>query len=733
MSYYQKDPEYETAKIIKDLYKQGYYDEAVDRAVRFTRKYSGSITALRTLFWALYWRCKNNLEQGRNTELINSDLGKMKNLGDDVLDWDETSTKCYNNLATRALLLSDPQGNLIAQNDDLSRSKPIEAYQNVVNSLGYNELKEELHERFGWIIYRYLNAILQNPESDGREIRTTFLKYINLNNERPSQLHSQMLWLALKAADKFQRFDKFVEMWGVGNFRKPYEDEGKDLDKLLPHLITKLMEKTPPQDIVALFETATDDVKSRINESIAKAYYLRLLDLRKSHNYSQLWPTYNEYLAHCPRRCNSTYHSRILGEATYAMTEQNRWRLLPFARQWGIENLATIDFRQQPNTKNPDQPFDGPAVRVAKACYEHLKMQQHRETTDLEWLASLLDLTITNCPNDKWMKYYRALVASWLNQRDDALNRYKDLLCNTDLSAQYYVWKNAADMTDDLNLKLGLLLKAHSLDASKVRDLLEKAWNQAGVTTDQQRRDATPALEQRAMQEVYSEMPSQQFVMMESYTNAQGKKRILFIAPDGTTVRAIPAKFPACRKIAPGDIVTIIYRTEKAQSGTTFTQPLCISPTSTAPWSILPLVYAFINRVFDKNYHVVTQCNDNHSLNIPLNKVKQQLNEGDFVTLRLVTINERSYCGQVTPCDAQEALKHFYNMESTVTRIDDKGGVHLETTQHYKLRASAQLFATPPTRGDKFIVKYALWKSNKTHDVIRRALSVTPKGNTTKS
>lgn len=65
-----------------------------------------------------------------------------------------------------------------------------------------------------WNIYRYLNANMENVDS--QVARTLLASYMKIPSERPSLIHSMMLSAALKMSTKFTDFvlPQFLKLWG---------------------------------------------------------------------------------------------------------------------------------------------------------------------------------------------------------------------------------------------------------------------------------------------------------------------------------------------------------------------------------------------------------------------------------------------------------------------------------------------------------------------------------------
>ena len=112
-----------------------------------------------------------------------------------------------------------PNRELVYNMSELSKAGNVEeAYNRLVEVHKNTPLDPALHEDFGWVIFRYLNN--KYEEIGSLNSRKALHCYINLENERPSRLHSQMLNLATKISEKYEdfKFLPFLDMWNVCSF-----------------------------------------------------------------------------------------------------------------------------------------------------------------------------------------------------------------------------------------------------------------------------------------------------------------------------------------------------------------------------------------------------------------------------------------------------------------------------------------------------------------------------------
>ena len=118
-----------------------------------------------------------------------------------------------------------------------------------------------------------------------------------------------------------------------------------------------------------------------------------------------------------------------------------------------------MDADWKEETDNNGNTYKPLAVKAAKKCYEYLKESHPRDAELVSWLDSLYNVLIERAKKDEWILRQRAIIYTWQQQYDLAINVYKSLLL--EMSEKYYVWSELADCIQDSNeLKIALLSKA---------------------------------------------------------------------------------------------------------------------------------------------------------------------------------------------------------------------------------------------------------------------------------
>jgi len=214
-----------SVKEVSALRKAGRIEEAYTMAVAEIEKSDNEWTKM-SLFWVLREMCKNDIEKD-NFEEAEEKLQKMQELLPEMHDENGVGKRAFNLLKKQAR----PLASLIASLSDLSKTNPTEAYTQATEKFGENaeNLQQDFHEAYAWIIYRYLKSNLEKLTS--KEVRTLLKNYLKLNNPKPSIVHSTMLGIAVTYTKEHPEFNfiNFMKIWDEENFRE--EDlKGKTID-----------------------------------------------------------------------------------------------------------------------------------------------------------------------------------------------------------------------------------------------------------------------------------------------------------------------------------------------------------------------------------------------------------------------------------------------------------------------------------------------------------------------
>lgn len=283
-----------------------------------------------------------------------------------------------------------------------------------------------------------------------------------LRNERPSMLHSQILNFALSFSKEHSDFSfyRFFMLWEPENLR--YEDlnkgyyNGSEIPSLISRICRQIVNSGEDIDVEMLCEKINLP-KTETLDLLREPQFWEIMNLHKEGKMREMFEAFTVYNKRNAVYGASHWHSEVLKIAERHMNGQETWRFIYFFRDWRYENLMDADWKEE--TDNNGNTYKPLAVKAAKKCYEYLKESHPRDAELVSWLDSLYNVLIERAKKDEWILRQRAIIYTWQQQYDLAINVYKSLLL--EMSEKYYVWSELADCIQDSNeLKIALLSKA---------------------------------------------------------------------------------------------------------------------------------------------------------------------------------------------------------------------------------------------------------------------------------
>lgn len=445
-----------SVKEVTLLRKSGNLKEAYKMAIDDLKEDRNNPWAQMSLFWVLRDIC----QQLCNRNAIDKAkicLKEMSSLLPTMVDDSGAGERAYTNLYKRL----QPNADAISKASELSKNDPSNAYVQVKNYIdSANDVDSALHEELGWIIYRYIKAKISNLTS--LEIRTLLKDYMYLRNERPSMLHSQILNFALSFSKEHSDFSfyRFFMLWEPENLR--YEDlnkgyyNGSEIPSLISRICRQIVNSGEDIDVEMLCEKINLP-KTETLDLLREPQFWEIMNLHKEGKMREMFEAFTVYNKRNAVYGASHWHSEVLKIAERHMNGQETWRFIYFFRDWRYENLMDADWKEE--TDNNGNTYKPLAVKAAKKCYEYLKESHPRDAELVSWLDSLYNVLIERAKKDEWILRQRAIIYTWQQQYDLAINVYKSLLL--EMSEKYYVWSELADCIQDSNeLKIALLSKA---------------------------------------------------------------------------------------------------------------------------------------------------------------------------------------------------------------------------------------------------------------------------------
>lgn len=161
------------------------------------------------------------------------------------------------------------------------------------------------------------------------------------------------------------------------------------------------------------------------------------------------------------RPAPSPLHSGILSEAI--KTKQShplQFRFRDFINLWGIKNISEQDWEQ---FKTDEGSIVTSNVEKLIGLYANeLKTEKAKAPQEF---SELVDKALLKIKNNQNLFLYKAIVLISQDKRANALDYYKKLILKT--PKKFYLWQHAADLVEDINVKICLLCKALTIERNE--------------------------------------------------------------------------------------------------------------------------------------------------------------------------------------------------------------------------------------------------------------------------
>ena len=710
-----------SVKEVTALRKAGRLKEAYEQALSELRQDQNGWTKS-SMFWVLRDLCKQDIAQN-DTVNVKERLSQMRSLLDDMYG-DDVAERAYESLLKQAT----PYSAVLSSLSELSKSNAAEAYNKAVEKFGRKaeQLADNQHVDFAWIIYRYLKA--NHTQLSSVQVRTVLSDYMQLNVPKPSLVHSMILNFALNFAKENRDFAffKFVKLWGVENLRADDFNENSKDGRAIPSLVSRMISvfvENQPVDWQELFQLLESNPNCLRHEELVEIRreqeYRHLGHLQKAEQWDELWKAFDAYVSEFAECGPSVWHSKILERAWWAMNNDNAWRFLPFAKKWNMENLCDEDWKEK--VGKDDSKYEPLAIKAAKRCFEIVKSSRLQlDAKDIKWLLDLYGQVVEHTKNEWELRRY-AMLHLWFGDNEEAIKIYKQVL--TELTDRYYVWSElAACVQDNDDEKIGLLLKARSLvsnegNIGKIHLDLAELWIRKGYkneATEELRKyikncqkngwnisdkytqlvSALNSIEnvaeipdqskyiELAEDFVFTDYEWREFVLTDTWK--QNDKRFCRFF-DGTDLSFIikMKQFAVCQSAKRGDVLKFRIKIDEEKKTTSICSrkvaavqktitPLVAKKTDKPRWSLLSKVYGYVEYDNEQRHtlHIISQSSHLAFWEYKTNTLKK----GDFVTYRE---SEREQNGttkynanDVRPCPKEEALPHFERRVFVVDNVN---------------------------------------------------------------
>lgn len=726
--YYEDNYEPRPSTKIYALRREGRLDEARAMAEGLIRDKEADYDVWMAYAWTLIDIAKNCMKKNDETTarsiseyLVDLSHKEFKSETSSD-DFSETLVKKINALS----LSVNPYSAQIQEARDLSKNGDNDRAWEILSRLSSGgRLPVAAHERYGWIIYKYLRDHYKTMTSV--QVRGLLRDYMVLKNERPSVLHSQILNFALNYSkeDADFKFMAFLKLWGPDNlYENDYKDSmGKD-GKMIPSLMSRIARTVVDYSYsdIQEFVGLLGDNQNTFIEMLKEQFFWKIYHSTEGNVSASTWDLFDRYLNFYPEASSSPSHSKVLSLAERVMKDNNTYRFYGFFRKWNPEKLRKEDWQEEKGENG--ETYKPLAVRSIKKAKESLGSLSADQTGDLQWLIDLYGVAVSKFPDDDWNIRSKALLHLQAGQLDEAKTIYKDLCLK--MGEKYYIWQEFADCWDDTDTKIALLCKAISLEKNedfigKIRLELAKHLISAGqlesaavelnqykkhyaqmgwrisaeVNNLQAQCGAADAADSnndalyaeyipKAEDCAFADIPYSEVVLVDKWTNDEGKDLLSFTDGDSIEFVINKKRFPALRKAHKGQVWRMkLYKEETVKTTLSASRwlpskkevtikytPLIVKSSDLKDWGNLPVGYGYIQHVNTekKVYHVYST----ESTLVFEHYDQQVLKAGDFISLRQykkrVKEDTKTFFCDIKKCSQEEALAKF---KSRIVAIDD--------------------------------------------------------------
>lgn len=588
-----------------------------------------------------------------------------------------------------------------------------------------NRLTELHHEAYGWIIYRYIKD--KENELDSIQVRTFLKDYMNLQNERPSMLHSMILNFALHYSKEHKDFKlyNFYLLWNPQFLRYEDKSENHKDGKTFPSLISRIFREFIDCDIaIDINELIEKTPISKVTslDLLREPIFWKLFNTHKENKQSELWNIFHKYNQTFSKYEKSKWHSEILSIAERYMQETEEWRFLDFFKLWNPENLLDEDWKE---VKKDDKVYKPLAIKCLKKSFEIIK-NQSKEFGE-NWLIPIYSKAVKLYPDDEWLLRENALLLIKSNELESAINIYRKLVL--ELGDKSYIWNEFSSCLKNKNdLKIGMLSKSIQLEKNEDflgdihlelaktlfdNELIEnciveldlykrhrelKGWrlSESYIEISDKTKNQNASIKDNknlydkyipiAEQYAYEEIDWTEVILVDRWKNDEGKERIAFTNGKTIDFSIGSRRFSLLKKSSLGNVFKFKLHKQEikkeveakfAWMGKTIVTeykyiPLIVEKSEKSDWSILDDIYATIDYINTEKNIIHAISSDNKEVFFPKSKIQFQI--GDFIKAKYFTKKVkdeiRIELKDITKIDKKIAVVHFQKIIAVIDGVN---------------------------------------------------------------
>lgn len=439
-------------KEVNNLRKEGKLNDAL-RLAESDLQSEQSHWTYSALFWVLRDFCNQYISQNQYQYALNV-IQRMESVVDFISDYDGVAYSTLQSLRRHTTPLWQEINNLA----ELSKNGQEElAYTQIYEFNRNNKLSPLLHEDFGWIIYRYLKKYYESCGS--LTARRALHTYLQLETKRPSTLHSQILNVATLISEKYDdfKFLPFLELWDVemlsdDDFRSSFWND-REIQPLVERIIERCFKLGYALTEVKEAFTKNQNISEHLVLSIfARFHFFSIFNYSRENNIQSFFSEIDNYTSTIDGLpIKNEYHSRILSLYLWKLPEERNSESVLIINKWGLDNFRDEDWLRE---QKEEKVFPSLVEKVIKHYFAGLKSNSFRNTAP--GFETLLEKACKRYDEDQLDRNLATLMLA-KGDKEKALSIYRALLLNLN---RFYVWKELAEATDDIELKISAYCKA---------------------------------------------------------------------------------------------------------------------------------------------------------------------------------------------------------------------------------------------------------------------------------
>ena len=468
------------ARSVKSVFKQSaYQSDGMDSKKVFALRKEGKLQEAYNLATSLLNSDKDDEWNKRAMAWVLVDIIKIeinKNLQNAIAFFNQLiSLKIQDEVLETQIKYLQPR--LAPVNSEIEKASALSKNGNYLSALNQfrqifknnSNLFQAHHDAYGWAIYRYLKNEFESISSI--EVKRILFEYNNLQSERPSMLHSQILAFVMYYSRSHQGIDiyRYFLSWNPVYLSqedvRPSEYQGKVTAALLERLSKELINSPSVIDFNALDTQIKIPHNISLIDSYRESVFWLAINANKENRLHDLWNILDDYVNNYSGYGSGKWHSDILGLAERTMVETQAWRFPSFLQRWGVQNFQREDWVR--GVYN-DKPTKSLLEKVLSKLVESIK--DNKNPDEVRWMKPLFEKAATHYDKDIWAlrNYARFLIK--VGESDKAIGLYKDVLLS--LNDQAYAWHELAKLLQASEPKLAISMLCMAVSKQPNEDFL---------------------------------------------------------------------------------------------------------------------------------------------------------------------------------------------------------------------------------------------------------------------